>query len=308
MFSVIVPVYKVEAYLDKCVQSLRSQTYTDIEIILVDDGSPDGCPAMCDSYARSDSRIRVIHKKNGGLSDARNAGIQAATGEYLIFVDSDDYIEPQTCEQMLPFVGHDIIIGDGECHGGKSKLRHGHTRDTLSGKDYLKLALQKGSMPMAAWLYIYRRQFLLDHQLLFKYGITHEDEEFTPRAFLAAERVVESGLCFYQYIIRPGSITTGKNLSRNGKDLYETCLSLRAQYLTLEDRQLKRLLLDSLVVKYLSLFQTGKLYQYGKDYVHKGFVLKNASRAKTRGKALLFALSARLYWQINALSKGNKGD
>ena len=92
LISVIVPVYKVEKYLDKCVQSIVDQTYRNLEIILVDDGSPDNCPAMCDAWAEKDDRIRVIHKENGGLSDARNAGMAIATGEYIGFVDSDDWI------------------------------------------------------------------------------------------------------------------------------------------------------------------------------------------------------------------------
>ena len=92
LISVIVPVFKVEKYLDRCVQSIVDQTYRNLEIILVDDGSPDNCPAMCDAWAEKDNRVKVIHKKNGGLSDARNAGMAIATGELMGFVDSDDYI------------------------------------------------------------------------------------------------------------------------------------------------------------------------------------------------------------------------
>ena len=99
--SIIVPVYKVEKYLSKCVESILSQTFVDFELILVDDGSPDRCGEICDKYALKDKRIKVIHKENGGLSDARNAGIQVAQGEYLAFVDSDDYIEPQLVENCL---------------------------------------------------------------------------------------------------------------------------------------------------------------------------------------------------------------
>ena len=90
LISIIVPVYNVEKYLDECICSLVNQTYTNLEIILIDDGSPDNCPAMCDAWAEKDSRIRVIHKKNGGLSDARNVALEVATGEFLRFVDSDD--------------------------------------------------------------------------------------------------------------------------------------------------------------------------------------------------------------------------
>ena len=99
--SIIVPVYKVENYIQRCVESLRNQTLADIEIILVDDGSPDRCPEICDALALQDSRIRVIHKENGGVSSARNAGLDAATGNYIAFVDSDDYIDPDMYEKML---------------------------------------------------------------------------------------------------------------------------------------------------------------------------------------------------------------
>lgn len=99
--SIVVPVYKVEQYLDRCVNSIICQTYKKLEIILVDDGSPDECPKMCEKWAKKDSRVKVIHKKNGGLSDARNKGIDIATGEYLLFVDSDDYLELDACEKWL---------------------------------------------------------------------------------------------------------------------------------------------------------------------------------------------------------------
>ena len=99
--SVIVPVYKVEKYLDKCVESIVNQTYKNLEIILVDDGSPDNCPAMCDEWAEKDERIRVIHKENGGVSSARNAALEVATGDYIGFVDSDDWIEPDMYEYLF---------------------------------------------------------------------------------------------------------------------------------------------------------------------------------------------------------------
>jgi len=107
--SVIVPVYKAEPYLDRCVKSILTQTYTDFELILVDDGSPDHCPAMCDAYAEKDTRVRVIHKENGGVSTARNVGLAAATGEFVAFVDSDDYVE-KTYLQILLLGDSDLSI------------------------------------------------------------------------------------------------------------------------------------------------------------------------------------------------------
>lgn len=310
LFTIIVPVYKVENYLDKCVRSIINQTYRDIEIILVDDGSPDSCPAMCDSYSMEDERVRVIHKENGGLSDARNAGINAASGKYIIFVDSDDYIAPDTCERLLPFTHNDcdVIIGDGVTEGGKRNMSHGNIVGCLTGKEYLKAALSQGMMPLAAVLYICRRDFLNENDLRFKFGITHEDVQFTPRIFLLAERVIETGVCFYHYMVRDGSITTGKDMRKNGQDLYETCEELKRIFDGLEDRELKRLLLDCLVVNYLSLFQTGQLYRYGRKYIHKSFIFGNAYFPKTKLKAFLYCLSPRLYWHINDMVKrtGNR--
>ena len=103
LISVIVPVYNVEKYLNKCIQSIVSQTYKNLEIILVDDGSPDNCPKMCDDWAAADSRIKVIHKQNGGLSSARNAALDIAVGDYLFFIDSDDYAEPDMVEFLHYF-------------------------------------------------------------------------------------------------------------------------------------------------------------------------------------------------------------
>lgn len=99
--SVIVPVYNVEKYLHRCVDSILTQTFSDFELILVDDGSPDNCGKICDEYVQKDKRIKVVHKKNGGLSSARNAGMKVATGEYILFCDSDDFVHPQWCEFML---------------------------------------------------------------------------------------------------------------------------------------------------------------------------------------------------------------
>lgn len=110
LISVIVPIYKVEQYLDECVESIINQTYKNLEIILVDDGSPDDCPAMCDEWAKRDNRIKIIHKKNGGLSSARNVGLDVATGEYISFVDSDDFICQDALQNLYDrFQGNDTI-------------------------------------------------------------------------------------------------------------------------------------------------------------------------------------------------------
>lgn len=111
--SVVLPVYNVEKYLERCINSIVEQTYTDIEIILVDDGSPDNSPEICDQYAQRDSRVKVLHKPNGGLSDARNAGLEIALGEFIMFIDSDDYVEPHMIESLINIIRNeesDVVI------------------------------------------------------------------------------------------------------------------------------------------------------------------------------------------------------
>ncbi len=305
-FSIVIPVYKTEEFLDICVSSVINQSYENIEIILVDDGSPDGCPQMCDEYARQDSRIKVIHKENGGLSDARNAGIQAATGEYVLFLDSDDYLEMDACHALLPAAqtGCDTLVGrwimgsdTADADEDKAYLR------IWEAAAYVKHVLSSGHMSMAAVLYIHKRSFLLENSLFFKYGIRHEDDHFTPRALLAAKTLAETNVAFYRYIIRDGSITTQRDLRPNARDLQQTCMELQYIYANIADQELAKLMCDLLAVQLLSLSQQGRLYQYGKDYTYRSQVLKYAYRPRTRMKAWLYAISPCLYWHINHFTK-----
>ncbi len=301
--SIVVPVYKVEGCLERCVNSLIGQTYPDIEIILVDDGSPDACPQMCDDFAKADSRIKVIHKENGGLSDARNVGILASEGEYIMFVDSDDYVELDACEKFLAFLdtGADIVMGD--CEVTRKGYSHKHYEglkigEMLSGPSYLKSALEKRSMPVMVWLNLYRREFLLENNLFFKKGILHEDTEFTPRANLLAKSVVYTGVLFYHYIINDSSITSRKDKRKNCADIYSTCLSINELVKELPDKKLRRLIENSLVSSYFNIYRAGHMYQYGKEYTHKKYVLKYSHSMKNKLKALLFAMSPRLFCKI----------
>lgn len=300
-FSIIVPVYNVEEYLRRCLESICNQTYRNIEVILVDDGSTDCSPAICDEYALKDERILVIHKKNGGLSDARNTGMEVATGDYIFFIDSDDYIELDTCELFKSYAekSYDILIGDAFVEGGICSLQHVQINKVIDGVSYYKRALKECKAPMAACINVYRRCFLLQENLWFKYGILHEDEEFTPRCFLNAQSVVITNIYFYHYAIRNDSITTKADKRKNAVDLFSTCVELSGIADTLADEELKKYIKDALVGKYLSLFQDGKLHQYGTEYLHKDFVWKNAYRLKNRLKALLFCIAPSLYYFVN---------
>ena len=179
LVSVIVPVYKVEPYIHQCVDSILGQTYQNLEIILVDDGSPDNCGAICDEYAAKDARVRVIHKQNGGLSDARNAGMEICTGDYLAFVDSDDWIEPETYDCMMRLMQEkelDIVyctvreVIDGE----KAGIRYSYYLDgtVVSAKEIQKRVL-KNEIAAAVWFRLCKRECF--DGVRFPVGRTYED-------------------------------------------------------------------------------------------------------------------------------------
>jgi len=180
LVSIIVPVYKVEPYLRRCLNSIVNQTYTNLEIILVDDGSPDNCPAICDEYAAKDSRIIVIHKENGGLSDARNAGLNICLGDYVYFVDSDDVIFENTIDSLVAPLDdsyYDIVIGDYSASNDTSSKRH-----VVCPHEKLKTNLEimenfcLGKFPICAWNKLCSRKFLIENHLFFKKGLLFEDQ------------------------------------------------------------------------------------------------------------------------------------
>lgn len=184
--SFIVPVYRVEAYIRQCVKSIIEQTYTNFEIILVDDGSPDLCPMICDQLAIADSRIVVIHKLNGGLSDARNVGLEKATGDYVIFVDSDDFwVDKYQLEQLMQtvslnpacdFIGFNCSYYYSEQDLFKKWIPFPATILNSFDKNLITYELvASGTFPMSACLKVVKREFLVDNNIVFKVGILSED-------------------------------------------------------------------------------------------------------------------------------------
>lgn len=147
--SIIVPVYKVEAYLHRCVDRLLAQTFTDFELVLVDDGSPDKCPVICDEYAARDNRVHVIHKANGGVSSARNTGLDAACGKYIMFCDGDDYVDSDWCQQLYSAISAhptSCIVSNymRVCSSGKMTIKVSpelHTEDRLSYFEMVSMGL-----------------------------------------------------------------------------------------------------------------------------------------------------------------------
>lgn len=205
--SIIVPVYKVEQYLSRCVESILAQTFTDFELILVDDGSPDRCPQICDEYSKRDKRIRVIHKKNGGVSDARNIGIDVATGEFIAFVDSDDWLVNDIYEYALNIqkqYNADIVeFGIRKVKDEKDAIIEKQMEKegkviSLSGLDILPRIYQdKMGGSIAAWNKLFRRSIF--NTLRFEVGRLYEDTLLMPEAFFAADVCVACDRIGYFY-------------------------------------------------------------------------------------------------------------
>ena len=212
MVSIIVPVYRVEKYLSNCVESILNQTYRDFELILVDDGSPDQCPQLCDRWAEQDGRIRVIHKKNGGLSDARNVGIEAARGEYITFVDSDDFLLPDMVEVLLRLC---------RSHGAKMaccgfiRCEDDDTLETVPYTDSEEHIVQYRENKMEAFLRgdsigtqacakLYHRS--LFQTIRYPYGKYHEDVFTTYQLVHLTDSLVSTDRAGYVYRRNPVSI------------------------------------------------------------------------------------------------------
>ena len=211
LISVIVPIYKVEAYLERCIRSLVDQTYTDLEIILVDDGSPDRCGEICDEWAKKDERICVVHKENGGLSDVRNAGVAVATGEYIGFVDSDDWVEPRMYELLytaLQETGAQIAECTREDFSD-STIPTPYKAETPERQVYtteqaLFELIGDGALRQTVWNKLYRAELVKDK--LFPVGKINEDEFWTYRVFGEAQVIVRIEAALYHYYQREDSI------------------------------------------------------------------------------------------------------
>lgn len=219
LISVIVPVYQVESYLDRCVSSITGQSYSNLEIILVDDGSPDKCPAMCDGWAAKDGRVRVIHKANGGLSDARNAGLAAAKGEYISFVDSDDWIAPDMLQKLYDAIQRDDsdiaactvrMVWEDDT---PERLLTVQKNCVLECDDAQKALLRETLLKQPVWYKLYRRGTISG--IPFEVGKHHEDVYWSYQAVGRARRVSVIDYVGYYYFQRAGSIMgAGYSLKR----------------------------------------------------------------------------------------------
>ena len=211
LVSVIVPVYKAEPYLDRCVASILAQTYPNLEVILVDDGSPDNCPSLCDAWAQRDARIRVIHKKNGGLSDARNVGLDAASGAYISFVDSDDYIAENFIETLYDLL-HEYHTDISAVHwklvyadepGSNDSLTLPRSVTLFQGADAIRELFTEDTYACYSCNRLYKRK--LFDTIRFPVGRVMEDLGIAYKILLDAGQIVYSDEPLYYYYQHDGS-------------------------------------------------------------------------------------------------------
>lgn len=231
--SIVVPVYNVETYLKRCVDSLLAQTIDSKEIILVDDGSADGSGKLCDAYAENNACIRVIHKKNGGLGSARNAGAELATGEYLYFIDSDDWLEADALETLYAVAKRDaldLILFGARCfsddtakearQAAVSYDRRVDLNTVRIGADSLERVIAADEYQTSVCLRLYRAAYYREKGFRFDETIIHEDEDVGFLSYLQASRVEIIGKPFYMHRIHSGSIMGRKTYLQSTKGYF----------------------------------------------------------------------------------------
>jgi len=302
--SFIVPIYGVEPYLRKCIDSLLHQDYRDYEIVLVDDGGTDGCPAICDEYVEKYDNIKVIHRENGGLSAARNSGIEAARGKYLCFVDGDDYwVENVLGDLMAQVNGEDLDVlrfswqnvrETGEPFNPYKEVNFADFSSLpLSGVDYLN---QRMGIQCYAWSFIVRREMCERER--FTEGILFEDTDWTPRMLKCAGRVAGIDKVVYNYLWRENGITLSRYPEKIKQEM-ENKLSLIGRLNEWGDTEWYRGMISALVVSVIGILSE-ELYSNRKQYLEKikgldvfPLSMKRLNK-KTRRKAVLINISPAL--------------
>ena len=298
LISVIIPIYNVEKYLKRCIDSIISQTYKKIEIILVDDGSTDSCPNICDNYSAIDKRIMVIHKKNGGLSDARNLGIKSAKGKYIIFVDGDDSVKNEYVEAL-----HDAIIKDSaditacgniDVYKGVVIERHPRTRKIYSGVEATKEIFYDRDIDTCAVSKLYKKELFNNN--LFPNGKLFEDTWLVPRLFCKCSRISVIPESLYFHFINSNSIVT-KDFNPTRMDLYynsiKTVKYVCAKYPSLEKAGICKIV-HSCISTAMSLVQSKIRYKEYEKTVFS-YTRKNALK-------LLLDKNAPAKYKFGALS------
>ena len=283
MVSIIVPIYNIEGYIRECIDSILAQTYPDFELILVDDGSPDNCGRICDEYAEKDVRIKVIHKENGGLTSARNAGLSVAKGDWIMHVDGDDWIEPDMIESLIEVAKAaeaDLVFGDFIKYGanaGNKQLPSWSSDKIDSLSRYIAYSMT------TIWGSIAKRSLYTEHSLKSPDGVSYcEDFHLIVRLCHFANKIVNVHRPFYHYRYRPTSIMSNMNRKTEADEqwVYQDTIRFFKEQGVYEDYRMvmswrvlksaQELLLDpSEHQRFMELFNDGKEFIFSCPFVNK---------------------------------------
>ena len=283
MVSIIVPIYNIEGYIRECIDSILAQTYSDFELILVDDGSPDNCGRICDEYAEKDVRIKVIHKENGGLTSARNAGLSVAKGDWIMHVDGDDWIEPDMIESLIEAANAteaDLVFGDFMKYG-PSAGNHKLPTWSIDKKDSMSRYIAYTWTTI--WGSIAKRLLYTEHCLKSPDGVSYcEDFHLIVRLCHFAKKIVNVHRPFYHYRYRPTSIMSNMNRKTEADEqwVYQDTIRFFKEQGVYEDyrkvmnwRVLKGaqelLLAPSEHHRFMELFNDGKEFIFSCPFVNK---------------------------------------
>lgn len=309
--SIVIPVYNVERYLQRCITSILKQDYHDYEIILIDDGSTDSSGRLCDEIREEYPLIiHVIHKKNGGLSSARNAGLTIASGHYIMFLDSDDWIEEGCLEKFSELFkrNYDLIMGRSwsiDQWGNKtSKLPYRVPTGLYDKYTYVKKCLcNENDISFCCPFYLYRREYIEKSKLSFYNGIIHEDELWMPMALLKAKTIYVSNIYFYYHFMRTGSIMHSSNYEYGALCTLKICTILDKEFAMYESGEV-RWMRNRLAMLFLrAIPQLKDPFVYIKNF-KKDFPLKNAVTARQVIKSILYYLSPVLYCKVISKFRG----
>ena len=305
-FSIIVPVYNVQEYLPRCLKSISEQTYDNFEVILIDDGSTDESGHICDEFVKNDTRQSVIHTVNHGQSAARNCGLSNATGDYVLYVDSDDYIELNTLEEFSKVIKAnncriDIVVGVARQISEKNISFQKHS-NLISGqvydsKDFVNASISANEWWSPAWLNVYRLDFLKENNLFFREGIIYEDIDLQPRLFFLAKKICYLDFCFYNYVLRSNSTMTTKNLWRS-----QRCSRIVLQDWFDEIEKNKEKSYKKKLFRWYTKIALAMIgaYKINKNALPIGFkkryLITYAYSPAYKLKAILFLISPRLYY------------
>ncbi|MGL4850546.1 MAG: glycosyltransferase family 2 protein [Clostridium sp.] len=283
LVSIIVPIYNVESYLQKCIESIIEYKERNIEILLVNDGSTDRSKEICETYERLDTRIKLINKVNGGLSDARNFGIINACGEYLMFLDSDDFVDDMILKTVIDHIKEskvDVIMSPYKeivndefikINGENSLLEN--CSECVVTDEILKKIFEKTTSLWPAWRYIVKKNFLEENKILFKKGFLHEDIDFTTKILLKMKSFKYVNIAWYCYRVnRDGSIMNNRGI-RSLMDIMNIIIDLKRE---MENEMGVNKVISELVLRRLSktFYTTIRLFKLASRKEKKEIIAK----------------------------------